>query len=653
MTASMRRALMLAGVGLFGGFALVVAFFGTGELLKRHSPGSATDHTETPLADLPQDREPDARTDAAKPGAPFAGLGTGYRPELDSHGALDPLAKDDAGLGDGLYGTSKRSDASATEGPRLDIVRIEPSGDTVIAGRSAPNSVVEILRDNKPIARIDADASGQFAIVPPALPSGNSELTLRMTDRDGKAVRGRESVEVVVAPDGNTKPLIAISEPDKPTRVLSQPEESAQGMVAAKSTAAGGQPAQAGAGPKAETKPMAALSEPSPASPGADASAPVKIVSVDAQEGGRLHVTGQTTAWASLRLYLNDTMVASGRSDADGRIAFTIGRGVRPGAYQIRVDQVDADTGKVRNRAQVAFAYPPSLADQKSARETLAAPTPKPAPGQHKKGTPTDMAQTPTPPKPEQGAGSTGASETRPIAEGPADRTASAQPSRPHPVPPPSPASGSTEAKVADSANSGTAQRDASGKAGTGAKDTAAKQAPASHEPGKPNPAQRAFPEAPSIAAASGTPEAGRTSTSRADSRAAAALAPSLPEAAGSAPRQDGSATQTRQAREPVVAAAGAGALGSEGKLPDNKEMAVLAPPAGQAGTVFVPEISTAKITRGDNLWQISRRTYGSGLRYTVIYDANQDQIRDPDLIYPGQIFVLPKEGARKPAKSG
>ncbi|WP_342142231.1 LysM peptidoglycan-binding domain-containing protein, partial [Methylobacterium fujisawaense] len=63
-----------------------------------------------------------------------------------------------------------------------------------------------------------------------------------------------------------------------------------------------------------------------------------------------------------------------------------------------------------------------------------------------------------------------------------------------------------------------------------------------------------------------------------------------------------------------------------------------------RAGTVFVPEISTARITRGDNLWRISQRTYGRGERYTVIYDANQNQIRDPDLIYPGQIFVLPAD---------
>jgi nucleoid-associated protein YgaU len=44
----------------------------------------------------------------------------------------------------------------------------------------------------------------------------------------------------------------------------------------------------------------------------------------------------------------------------------------------------------------------------------------------------------------------------------------------------------------------------------------------------------------------------------------------------------------------------------------------------------------------GNNLWQISRRTYGAGTRYLVIYSANLGQIRDPDRIYPGQVFELP-----------
>ncbi len=48
-------------------------------------------------------------------------------------------------------------------------------------------------------------------------------------------------------------------------------------------------------------------------------------------------------------------------------------------------------------------------------------------------------------------------------------------------------------------------------------------------------------------------------------------------------------------------------------------------------------------VVRGDNLWNIARAHYGEGWRYTVIFDANKGQIRDPDLIYPGQVFSLPK----------
>ena len=44
----------------------------------------------------------------------------------------------------------------------------------------------------------------------------------------------------------------------------------------------------------------------------------------------------------------------------------------------------------------------------------------------------------------------------------------------------------------------------------------------------------------------------------------------------------------------------------------------------------------------GTSLWRIARNTYGKGVMFTVIYLANADQIEDPDLIYPGQIFTLP-----------
>ena len=52
-----------------------------------------------------------------------------------------------------------------------------------------------------------------------------------------------------------------------------------------------------------------------------------------------------------------------------------------------------------------------------------------------------------------------------------------------------------------------------------------------------------------------------------------------------------------------------------------------------------------AAVQPGNSLWRIARRVYGDGPKYTEIYEANRSQIKDPDLIYPGQIFRLPEQG--------
>jgi nucleoid-associated protein YgaU len=57
----------------------------------------------------------------------------------------------------------------------------------------------------------------------------------------------------------------------------------------------------------------------------------------------------------------------------------------------------------------------------------------------------------------------------------------------------------------------------------------------------------------------------------------------------------------------------------------------------------IVSSIDTRKVVRGDSLWRISSHVYGNGVRYKQIYAANAAQIRNPRLIYPGQIFVLPQ----------
>ncbi|MFD1333348.1 LysM peptidoglycan-binding domain-containing protein, partial [Methylopila musalis] len=72
------------------------------------------------------------------------------------------------------------------------------------------------------------------------------------------------------------------------------------------------------------------------------------------------------------------------------------------------------------------------------------------------------------------------------------------------------------------------------------------------------------------------------------------------------------------------------------------------APSASSAPSAdaVVGVLETAKVQRGDSLWRISRSAYGRGARYTVIYAANDGQIRNPNVIYPGQVLVLPRSDA-------
>jgi nucleoid-associated protein YgaU len=55
-----------------------------------------------------------------------------------------------------------------------------------------------------------------------------------------------------------------------------------------------------------------------------------------------------------------------------------------------------------------------------------------------------------------------------------------------------------------------------------------------------------------------------------------------------------------------------------------------------------LPDETSVIVQPGNSLWRIARRVYGEGIRYALIFEANQEQIRNPDLIYPGQIFKMP-----------
>ncbi len=183
-TTEWRRGIVLAGVGLVAGFVLIgVAASGT-RLFSLVSPETEPAATQAP--------------------AP----------------AVKPLAA----LPAEAPATNAPAQSAAEEGPSFDVIRVEPDGASVVAGRSRPGAEVEILRDGQPFARTKADEAGNFALVPPALPPGSHEITLRSTAPDGAKAAGRASAVVVVAQDRRTKPLVAVTAPGRPTAVLSLPD---------------------------------------------------------------------------------------------------------------------------------------------------------------------------------------------------------------------------------------------------------------------------------------------------------------------------------------------------------------------------------------------------------------------------------------------
>src|SRR6476661_5728759 len=133
----------------------------------------------------------------------------------------------------------------------FDIARIEPTGEAFIAGRAMPGATVELLRNGEFHDRAVADQSGQFVMVPPRLPSGTYDLTLRAQQPDGKQARSKQSVAVAIEPNATERPVVALMTPNKPTVVLSQP---------------------------AASKPMAGA---------------LIVEAVETEPGGKLHVSGQ------------------------------------------------------------------------------------------------------------------------------------------------------------------------------------------------------------------------------------------------------------------------------------------------------------------------------------------------------------------------
>ncbi|PID64854.1 MAG: peptidoglycan-binding protein LysM [Gammaproteobacteria bacterium] len=64
---------------------------------------------------------------------------------------------------------------------------------------------------------------------------------------------------------------------------------------------------------------------------------------------------------------------------------------------------------------------------------------------------------------------------------------------------------------------------------------------------------------------------------------------------------------------------------------------------ANVTGATPAENVDYYEIEKGDSLWKIAEKAYGNGSKYTDIFAANKEVIKDPDLIYPGQKIRIPK----------
>jgi nucleoid-associated protein YgaU len=213
-------------------------------------------------------------------------------------------------------------DKTSTPGPAFDVVNVDPSGEAVIAGRAAPNAKVELHDGGKTIAEATADASGQFVIIPPALAPGDHSLSLAAGDKAQQA----------------TSSTVAVSVPAQEAKVA----------AAAPTNPNGSAPSALG---------MRTL-----ATPASVNGSRVAIQSVEADAVGGLVAKGSAEPNATVRLYLNQADLAEAKTQSDGRWSLTIQRGMSPGVYVMRADEIGHGDASVVASADTPFDYPEAAA---------------------------------------------------------------------------------------------------------------------------------------------------------------------------------------------------------------------------------------------------------------------------------------------------
>ncbi len=221
----------------------------------------------------------------------------------------------------------------ASPPPSFDVVRVEPSGDALLAGHGKPDGTVALIDHGKVVAEVKADAGGSFVITPPALKPGDYALTLRQGE--GAATQeSKQSVVVSVPASKSQQVVVAMAEPGKATTLLSVPPQ-ATALVPRSSPAAAAAPktAASGAPPK------------------------LAIRSVELENGSGLFASGLAPPGTDVRVYLNNSRVADVAAAPAGAWTVTVRKGLAAGHYAVRADALKPDHS-VDARVEVPFDVP-------------------------------------------------------------------------------------------------------------------------------------------------------------------------------------------------------------------------------------------------------------------------------------------------------
>ncbi len=255
-------------------------------------------------------------------------------------------------------------DQATTSPPRIDVVRVEPSGATVVAGRAAPGSDVTLRLDGAEIDAAAADASGGFVAML-SLPRSDVPrvLSLEMALADGSVLPGEETVIIAPVAGPETQPAtatetaVAVAEPeaapDASEQVAALDDTAAETPVVETGTQEASAPDPDASAPTVLLADDDGVRVLQPSGDAPDAQEQIVIDTITYDLGGDVVLAGRGRAESGLQVYLDNQPVRLSEIGADGQWQADL-PDVDPGTYTLRIDEVGAG-GEVVSRVETPF----------------------------------------------------------------------------------------------------------------------------------------------------------------------------------------------------------------------------------------------------------------------------------------------------------